>query len=299
MRSDGADWDDLRIVDAIAREGSLSGAARRLGVRHSTVFRRLAALEQKLGARLFERFRDGYAATPAGEKVAGLAARFAEDVLALERELAGQDLRPSGVVRIATTDSVAAIMLRHVRQLRASHPAIKIDVAISNAMTNLTRRDADIALRPTPEPPETLVGRRVAEIAHALYASRAHLPGERGDLADYDWIGLDDTLAGTVMGRWMRKKVPDERIVCRVDALPALRDAAVAGLGVALLPCYLGDTTAELARVTPETMPEPRSMLWLLTHEDLKRTARIRVVMDGLGAALGTDRDLLEGRRLA
>ena len=127
------DWDDLRIVDAIAREGSLAGAARRLRVRHSTVFRRLAAIEQKLGVRLFERFRDGYAPTPAGEKVANL-------VLSLERALAGQDLRPSGVVRIATTDSVAAIMMRHVRNLRTSNPAIQIDVTISNAMANLTRK---------------------------------------------------------------------------------------------------------------------------------------------------------------
>jgi DNA-binding transcriptional LysR family regulator len=297
MHSRAADWDDLRVVDAIAREGSLAGAARRLRVRHSTVFRRLAAIEKKMGVRLFERLRDGYAPMPAGERVARLAARFADEVLSLERELAGQDLRPSGAVRIATTDSVAAIIMRHVRDLRASHPAIKIEVTISNAMANLTRREADVALRPTPEPPQNLVGRRVAHIAHSIYGSRDYLSGQRRDLTDLYWVGLDDALADTVIGRWMGENVSDERITCRVDALPALRDAAVVGLGIALLPCYLGDTAAELERVAPETMPEPRSALWLLTHDDLKRTARIRATMEALGLALTSDRDLLEGRR--
>jgi DNA-binding transcriptional LysR family regulator len=293
------DWDELRLVLAIARERSLSGAARTLGVRHSTVFRRLGATEQKLGVRLFERFRDGYAPTSAGEATASVAARVAEDVLSLERRLSGQDLRPSGTVRITTTDTVGALLTRHLSALRAAHPEIGLEIAISNAMANLTRREADIAIRPTPEPPETLVGRRIADIAHAIYGSPDYLNrSENKDLSAHDWIGLDDALAGTAIGRWLRDNVPPVRLACRVDALPALRDVALAGLGLVLLPCYVGDMASGLRRVR-KTLPQPRSALWLLTHNDLRRTARIRAVMDFFANALAADRALLEGRRKA
>ncbi len=293
-----ADWDDLRLVLAVFREGTLSGAARRLGVTHSTVFRRLDAIEERMGARLFERFRDGYAPTPAGETAAQSAARLEDEVLTLERRLSGQDLRPFGTVRITTTDTLSAILMRHLPAMRALHPEIHLEIAISNAMANLTRREAEIAIRPTPEPPEILVGRRVAEIAHAIYGSRGYLSRRRDkDLSAHGWIGLDDALASTVIARWMHEKLRAAHITCRVDALPALRDAAISGLGLALLPCYVGDLASGLRRVTPKALAEPRSALWLLTHDDLKRTARIRATLDFLAKALASERALLEGRR--
>jgi DNA-binding transcriptional LysR family regulator len=245
------DWDDLRLVLAIARAGTLSGAGRALAVTHSTVFRRLGAIEREAGVRLFDRFRDGYAATPAGESVAKLAAHFADEVLALERALSGQDLRPAGTVRITTTDTIGALLMPHLHGLRVAHPEIHLEITISNAMANLTRREADIALRPTLEPNDTLVGRRVSEIAHAIYGSHQYLlQAPSKNLAAHDWIGLDDALAGTVIGRWMRDNVSDARVACRVDALPALRDAAAAGLGLAMLRCYVGDVAGGLRRAT-------------------------------------------------
>jgi DNA-binding transcriptional LysR family regulator len=266
------DWDDLRLVLSVFREGTLSGAARVLGLTHSTVFRRLGVVEEQMGVRLFERFRGGYVPTPAGETAAASAACLEHQVLTLERKLSGQDLRPSGIVRVATTDTLAVILMRHLAAMRAQHPQIRIEIVISNAMANLTRREADIAIRPTSEPSELLVGRRAADIAHAIYGSHAYLSrhGERG-LSDHDWIGLDDALARTVIGRWMRDNIPAELIACRVDAFPALRDTAEAGLGLAMLPCYVGDLAPGLRRVTPKTPSPPRSALWLLTHDDLKR----------------------------
>jgi len=292
------DWNDLRLVLAVAREGSLSGAARALGVTHSTVFRRLGAIEETIRARLFERFRDGYAPTPAGEIAAASATRLEHEVLALERKLSGQDLRPSGPVRITTTDTLGAVLMRHLPAMRAAHPEIQPEIVISNAMANLTRREAEIAIRPTPAPSELLVGRRVADIAHAVYGARAGLARRDGlNLSAHDWIGLDDALAATVIAGWMRENVPAARIACRVDALPALRDAAIAGLGLAVLPCYVGDAAPELRRVTPKTLADLRSALWLLTHDDLKRTARIRATLDFLAKALASERALFEGRR--
>ncbi|AYG62253.1 LysR family transcriptional regulator [Rhizobium jaguaris] len=293
------EWDDLRVVLAVSREGTLSGAARRLGVTHSTVFRRLGAVEEQIGVRLFDRFRDGYVPTPAGETAAETAARLEDEVLSLERRLSGQDLRPSGVVRITTTDTLGTILMRHLPAMRAVHPEIQVEVAVSNTMANLTRREAEIAIRPTPEPPEILVGRRVADIAHAIYGSRAYLSrNEEKDLLAHEWIGLDDALASTVIGRWIYENLRAARITCRVDALPALRDATLAGLGLALLPCYLGDPTPGLRRLAPKALTEPRSTLWLLTHNDLRRTARIRATLDFLAKAFASDRALFEGKQI-
>jgi DNA-binding transcriptional LysR family regulator len=290
------DWDDLRLVLAVTKQGTLSGAARSLGVTHSTVFRRLGAIEADLGVRLFERFRDGYSATAAGESVAALAGRFADEFATLERRLSGQDLRPSGVVRITTTDTICTMLMRHVPSLRAKYPEIRLEITISNAMANLTRREADIAVRPVPEPADTLVGRRIANIAHAIYASPDYL-SRCADRSQYQWIGVDDTMAATVIGRWLRQNVEDGQIALRLDALPALKDAACAGMGTALLPCYLGDSEPRLRRVRPPVgVAEARSTLWLLTHNDLKRTARIQAVMGHLATALGSEKTLLEGR---
>ena len=292
------EWNDLRVVMAVAREGTLSGAARRLRVTHSTVFRRLGVIEKDLGVRLFERFRDGYSATAAGEAAATLAARFADDLLELERKLSGQDLRPSGVVRITTSDTICPILLRHAPALRAAHPEILLEIAVSNAMANLTRREADIAVRPVAEAPETLVGRRIADLAYAIYAAKSRRYRHRDDdPSTFEWVGLDDTLATTAIARWMSRNVPNAQVAVRVDALPALRDAACAGIGVVLLPCYLGDQEPRLRRVRVADGPEARSALWLLTHGDLRRTARIRAVMDFLAAALSSERALFEGRR--
>ncbi len=292
------EWNDLRVVMAVAQEGTLSGAARRLRVTHSTVFRRLGVIENDLGVRLFERFRDGYSATAAGEAATALASRFPDEFLALERKLSGQDLRPSGVVRITTSDTICPILMRHAPALRAAHPEILLEITVSNAMANLTRREADIAVRPIAEAPETLIGRRLADIAYAIYGSRSYLSRHRdGDLSNFQWVGLDDALAMTAIGRWMDKNVPDTRIAIRVDALPALRDAACAGIGTVLLPCYLGDEEPRLRRVPMTDGPDAHSALWLLTHSDLRRTARIRAVMDFLAAALSSERALFEGRR--
>jgi DNA-binding transcriptional LysR family regulator len=228
-----------------------------------------------------------------------LAARFAEEIVSLERRFSGQDLRPTGTVRITTTDTVSGLLLRHLPGLRSAHPEIKLEIAISDAMANLTRREADIAIRPTPEPPEILVGRRIAEVAHAIYASPNYLSRHRGNaLLAQDWIGLDDALAGTVIGQWLRENVPETQLTCRLNTLLALRDAALSGIGLALLPCYVGDVTRGLRRAVQKAVPQ-RSALWLLTHDDLKRTARIRAVMDFLGKALASDRALLEGRQTA
>jgi DNA-binding transcriptional LysR family regulator len=290
----GLRWDELRLVLAIGRSGRLSGGARRLAIDPSTAFRRLGTLEARLGVRLFERARDGYAATPAGEAVIAAAARFDEAVGELERRRAGEDLRPSGTLRVTTTDTLLGPLAPLFAGFRAAHPDILLEVVIANEFFTLTRRDADVAMRPAGEAPDALVGRRMAEIASTLYAAPAYLAG-RPDLSDpsaHDWLAPDETLGHLGSARWLRAEV---RIVCRSNSLLALAAAARAGMGIAPLPCFLADPDPGLARIHPP-LPEMASVLWLMTHPDLRRVARVRALLDFMALRLAEQRPLLEGR---
>ena len=220
-----------------------------------------------------------------------------ETVTELERKLAGQDLRLSGIVRVTTTDTLMGSVLPEIlAEFRAAHPGIQIEVALSNVMFNLSKRDADVAIRPANDPPETLVGRRIAKIAFAVYAKSAYLAKHRKSdgLAAHDWVGPDDSLADTSVARWMRSELPESKITLRANSLLGLRQAAQAGLGLAPLPCYLGDTSPDLVCVH-RPIPAMETALWILTHEDLRRTARIRAFTEFAADAFGRRRPLLEG----
>jgi DNA-binding transcriptional LysR family regulator len=297
------DWDDLRYVLAVAEQGSLAGAARALAVNHTTVLRRINAFEEAHGVRLFERLPTGYALTAGGEQMLAAAREMSGVVAALERRLAGQDLRLEGTLRITTTDTLMGSVLPGIlASFRAAHPGIRLEVSVSNLMANLTKRDADVAIRPAREAPETLIGRRVAAVASAIYAGpvlRAAVEAAAAgtnDLIAFPWVAPDDTLAGSSVARWMRAHVPEARIAVRADSLLSLRQAAAAGLGLAALPCYLGDASPSLRRAGPP-VEEMATALWILTHEDLRRTARVRAFTEFAAEALGRERDLLEGRR--
>jgi DNA-binding transcriptional LysR family regulator len=293
----GIEWDDLRYILAVASAGSLAGAARNLGVNHTTVLRRVGAFEARLGLRLFERMPTGYVLTVGGEELVAAARQIDDTVTSLERKLAGQDLRLSGVIRVTSTDTLMVSILPEIlAEFRAANPGIGIEVALSNVMLNLTRREADIAIRPAKDPPETLVGRRIAKIAFAIYGSSQYLSRRRktDDLAGHQWVGPDDSLADTSVAQWMRSELPESEIVLRADSLLAMREAARAGLGLAALPCYLGDTSSGLVCVH-RPIAAMQTMLWILTHEDLRRTARIRAFTEFAAKAFARRRPLLEG----
>lgn len=180
MDAKAKNWDDLRVFLAVARAGSLSGAARALSVNHSTVFRRIGAFEAALGVRLFERQSDGYLLTPAGEELRDGALRIEEEIASLSRKVAGQDLRLSGAVRVTTIDMLAfGLLPRHLARFRDAYPGIEIELVVGNTMLNLSRREADVALRVGNTPPETLVGRRVGRLALPSTAASATAPAGR------------------------------------------------------------------------------------------------------------------------
>lgn len=288
--------DDLRLAIAISEAGTLLGAARTLGIDHSTAFRRLGALERDLGTRLFERSRSGYLPTAAGDAVIAAARRVDDEIIELERRLAGADLRPSGILRVTITDSAVDLLTPLFAAFGAAHSQIALEVAISNQFFTLSRRDADVAIRPSRDVPEDLVARRIAGVATALYAAPAYVASRsRLALEDHSWLAPDDSLSHLASARWLRARISSERVRYRASSLVPLQVAARAGMGIAPLPCYLGDRDAALVRVKGP-LTEMASTLWILMHPDLRRVARVRAFVDFIVPQLDRLRPLLEGR---
>ena len=290
------DWDDLRYFLAVARAGTLSAAARALDVNHSTVFRRMTAFEDHLGVRLFDRLPSGYVLTPAGEQMQDVALGIEERIASLDRRLAGQDSRLTGAVRLTTIDMLAiGVLPRHLAAFRAEYPGIAVGLTISNSLLNLTRREADVALRVSGNPPEALVGRRVGPLVFAAYGSRDYCRRRaEPELHRHEWIGYDSEHAA--LARRFTALFPAVRPALEVNSVAVAIAAAKAGLGLAVLPCGLADMERDLKRVA--ALPEEFTLdLWLLTHEDLRRTARIRAVLDFLAGCFTAEADLFQGLR--
>jgi DNA-binding transcriptional LysR family regulator len=294
-------WDDFRLVRAIAEHRSLGGAAQALGVNNSTVFRRLNSLEETLGVRMFERARSGYLLTSAGEEMVALAGRLQDSILDFERRIAGQDVRPSGELRVTTTDTMFSHLVAPMFcAFRQKYPEITLDFVIENRILNLSRRDADVAIRATAEPPETLVGRRVATLGWGTYAADGLMaemglkPGEGSGSANVRWIGYGDPMTLTAGGRWLSAHIPGERMVAKVNTMSAMASAVTAGLGIGLMPCFIGEHLPGVQRVERIKLGVD-SGIWVLTHPDLKKAARVRAFLEFFGGELTKKRKLIEG----
>lgn len=292
-------WDDFRLVKMVAEARGLPGAAVKLGINHSTVFRRLGQIEDALGTTLFERHRTGYGLTPAGEEMVALARRLDSDITSFTRKIAGQAIAPAGELRVTTNDSLLIhLLMPLLSKFRSTCPDVRLDVVLANQALNLSKRDADVAIRATDNPPENLVGRRVAKIAWALYGRASDVQAVDGPdpaaLSDRDWVSLGDNLATLKAVQFVQRHVAPERVTYRVNTVLGLAEAVEAGFGIGHLPCFIGDARPRLARLSgPE--PEFAADLWLLTHADLRHSARVRVFLDFLAAELGKQRSFIEG----
>jgi DNA-binding transcriptional LysR family regulator len=290
------DWNDLRYFLAIARAGTLAGAAQALGVNHSTVFRRLNAFEDRLGVRLFERLPEGYVATPEGEEIRRHAEAVDDSVNALARSVAGRDYRLSGRIRLTTAASLASdYVAGYLVKFRETHPDITVEIATGDHDFDLTRREADVALRATQSPPEFLVGRKLLELPWYVCAGRETLarhgtPTGMADLGRFPLIGADDGFMRLPPFAWLRRTFPDRQFAARANDLGTMRALTLAGMGLAVLP---GDQYCpDLEHLFP-VEPAFAGQLWLLTHPDLRHVARIRAFMEFLTDAIRTDPRLL------
>jgi len=293
------DWNDFRVVLSVARAGTLSAAARLLQVDQSTISRRLAALEAAAGVRLFDRTPDGYLLTAAGEAVQNRVEELESQALAIERQLLGQDARPTGPVRLAASDSFAAwFVVPRLGPLHQLYPGIRLELVTGNAAVNLARREADISLRLTKPKEPNLIARRLGIAAWAVYASSSYLarygkPSLRRRLRGQRVVGLDPELRGTVGARWLEKHGSLAEVALTCNSLLSQAAAVVAGIGLGPLPCVFGDREAGLERVLPRTIGQHD--LWLVVHPDVRESARVRAVMAYLSDLVLAEAPLLSG----
>ena len=281
------EWDDLKHFLAVARTGSLTQASRTLRVSLATVSRRLAALERRLGARLFDRKSSGWQLTESGEAVCQKAEEIEQAVLALERKVTGHDDRPHGTVRLTTGDDIAAIVIApRINEFDSRYPGISLEIRAGFEVTNLARREADIALRTVRPSEGDFLIRHVGWWNLGLYAARGYAEAHslrRGatDLARVGIITWDVEHRHLGGGAWFARHAPDARTVLAANSRLIQQAACKSGLGVAILPCAAADRDPDLIQLQP---PENivSAKLWLVVHRDLARTARIRAAMDFL-----------------
>jgi DNA-binding transcriptional LysR family regulator len=292
------DWDDVRYFLALARLGSVRAAGIELGVSHSTVARRVESLEERLSARLFDRSRDGYTLTAAGEQVLPTAERVEREMAALEREVVGRDARLSGRVTVTCTDPfVSALLIEALAPFCREHPGIELSVTVDARSLDLARREADIALRATAadsSPAESLVGRKLAPLVMASYVATAHaerLDPER-EGSEARWLSIEDpAMHDLLIGGSGYPDLPEWGSFC---SLSLITQAARAGLGLALLPTYVGDADPQLQRL-PRTRLRHLGDLWLVTHPDLRDNARFRATRAHIAQAFADLGPLFRG----
>lgn len=280
-------WSDVRYFLEVYRRGSLSAAARVLGVDQTTVGRRLRALERDVGARLLRTTTNGVSLTEAGHAVLPEAEQMEQTMTALRRKAAGRDTHLSGKVTIATTEALAStFLIPRLADLRQHHPGIDFVVAASNRPADLARGEADLALRLVKPSEPALVARRVGEIGLGVYAATSYLavrgtPARERGLADHDVIGYHGDLAAGTEARWLAAHASKARVVLRVNSVLNMVAAAVAGLGITVLPQHLGDGDATLRRLELPPDPDGRGV-WIVFHQDARNNARIKAIADDL-----------------
>lgn len=288
-------WSDLEFVLAVATKGSLASAARVLNVNHSTVQRRVQAFERTAGIKIFERLRTGYRTTPEGEMFLDAAQSIETVINDLQRKIVGSDKGLSGPLSITTTDAILPAISEDIAALQSAYPKIVAEIIITNDRLDLDRRDADIAIRASNQPPPHLVGRRICGVGFGVYATQsvadeaAHRSIDRRK-----WLGLDHPLSGSPAGSWMAAEIPASRVVGRAGSFAALCDLAGHGLGHVILPRHVGDASSMLVQV-PFDLGLPTVGLWLLSHRDILRAPRVRIATDFLYRSLRHKQAMFEG----
>lgn len=278
------DWEDLRHFVVLARTGSLSRAARELAVDHSTVARRVAALETALAVRLVDRLPRAYALTEDGRRVAAIGEKLEAEAHAVMRAAGAADPAPAGSVRVSAPPVFASVVLApRLGALRRAHPAIVLELVGESRSADLDRREADIALRLTPPRGDGLVTRKLGELTYGLYAAPTYAAA--CPPADYAFVAYDDSLDRVPQQVWLHAVAAGRPLVFRANDVASLAAAARAGVGVAVLPDFLGAGDPALVRLRPPT-PPPVRPLWLVVHDDLRRAGRVRATMDFLAAAV-------------
>ena len=296
------DWGDLRVFLAVARAGSTTAAAERLGVSQTTAARRIAALEEDLGAQLFERHQSGYRLTELGESVRGNAERIEAEAHAIADAIAQQRRHLAGVVRVTTNESMAnAFVTPWLAEFAELYPDIRIQMIVDDRRLDLARGEADVALRAGSRPTDgALVVKKIGVVPWNIYCSQAYA-ARRGRplsieaLNEHSIIGGEGALANLTSMRWLRDKAPRASVVAHSNNMSNLIATVKAGLGVTGLPCVDAEAEPTLLRCFGD-LPELDSELFLVTREEMKDLPRVRAFTDFISAKIASARDRLAPR---
>lgn len=290
------DWEGIKTFTVVAGAGTVRSAARELNIHHSTVSRRIESLESDIGTRLFDRRPEGYALTPAGEELVDVAREFTSRLLHAERQIVGQDAIMTGTVTVTMAEPMAVYTFApRLAEFMDLYPGLELQILATGNLLDVSRREADIAIRMDNNPPETLVGKRLFAYYQTVYANP-------------DYLAARDLKAEPHTGRWLgwtrdegafppwtqETEFPDVPVWGYFPEISVQQAAARHGLGLTVLPCILGDKDPHLVRATSE-QPKPSRDVWLLTHADLRRTARIQAFMGFAEKVLRAEKAAFQG----
>ncbi|MEM6993345.1 MAG: LysR family transcriptional regulator [Myxococcota bacterium] len=291
-------WDDLRYILAVARHGTLSDGAKALRVNVTTVSRRLRAMEQEAGSALFEKLKHGAVLTGAGEEMVAVAEAVEKLTLDLDARIKGLDTKLEGTIRVTSTDLLLRQWLPDFGEFQRQFPDVQLELVSRDTITNLTQREADVAIRIAMRAPEHLIGRKHAQVSFATYGSRGLVDsiGADAPYSAFPWLAWDLASSRRV-DDFLAEHAPGAKVVTRLAQMPIMVQAVAAGLGLCILPCVAADNHPDLRRVGD--FSERGAYVWVLTHPGLRGSARVRRFVKFMSGVLERDKDLLEGRRPA
>jgi len=295
------DWNDLRYLLSVARQGSTIAAAKALRVSQSTVHRRLAELEKDLGRPIVKRYATGYRLTELGSQLRPLAERVEEAIAAIERHMTAANDAPTGTVRVTCSETIGyrLMMSPLISAFHARHPGLKAELIMSDQYLDLAKGEADVAIRAGEPDDDRLVGRKIADVPWALFASRSYV-GRYGEPADAEAvnrhavIAFDGQIKDHNAAKWLRSVAPDATVAGRSSSVPGLLLTVRSGLGLAPLPVPLAARDPDLVCVLGP-LPGLFSPVYLLTHPDLRHSPRVSAFFDYIIAELESVRPLLVG----
>ncbi|CAM2152611.1 LysR family transcriptional regulator [Pararobbsia alpina] len=287
------DWDDIRVFLAVARAGTLGGAARVAGQTQPTMGRRLRAFEEAVGQVLFQRTNDGFVLTDEGAALLHRAERIEEEVLGLERQIAGGEAELEGTIRVSSSDWFGEHRLTPVfAAFLREHPKVTIDLVTEARLLNLARREADLVFRIRPFEEPDIAQRKLLHMSYALYTADGSALPEAGDGEGFALVTMDDAFRHLPDVVWLRRMLPRARVVYGSNNRGAQARMCAAGAGLAVLPTSLGDATPGLVRVDLGEAPPGRDV-WMGYHRDMRRLARLRALLDLTVRMLGEPHDTL------
>ena len=290
------DWEDVKTFREVMDAGTVRAAAKQLGVHHSTVSRRIEQLEKALDSRLFERRPEGYFPTASGEELARVADQFSEELFTVERHIAGRDNELSGSLKVTMAEPFAVTLFAdRIPEFCAAYPGLDLEIITSFDLLDVARREADIAIRMDNNPPDALVGKRLFAYCTSIYANPQYLVSQdiENRPEDARWLGWTDSESR--FPDWIQDteyaQVP---VWGNFSSIGLQVQLARAGMGLIMVPCIAADGVPGLVRATDRD-PVPSRDIWILTHEDLRKTARVRAFMEFAEKILRDNRDALQG----